>query len=164
MGDKNAHGPETRLAPVANEYALLEPIAHQLAAANLAGNVRGASEDPEAHTQVLDFPRWRADLSYGLPAFGNWIKPRGNTPPDGGAVLIALGPDEFLVTGHHVRVDFTPKFDASKKRLFLEVAEGSYDAAGKWETVRIWNGDQTDYGLNLRSEGTTLLRVKLTAY
>jgi hypothetical protein len=164
MGDKVAHGPEARLAPVANEYALLEPIARQLAKANLEGNVRGASEDPQTHTQALDFPRWQADLSYGLPAFGNWIKPKGNNPPDGGAVLIALGPDEFLVAGHHVRVDFTPKFDASKKRLFLEVAEGSYDAAGKWKTVRIWNGDQTDYGLNLRAEGTTLLRVKLATY
>jgi len=164
MGDKNAHGPETRLAPVANEYALLEPIARQLAAANLAGNVRGASEDPQTHTQALDFPRWQADLSYGLPAFGNWIKPRGNNPPDGGALVVALGPDEFLVAGHHVRVDFTPKFDPSKKRLFLEVAEGSFDAAGKWKTVRIWNGDQSDYGLNLRAEGTTLLRVKLATY
>ena len=109
MGDKTAHGPETRLAPFANDYALLEPIARQLAAANLAGNVRGASEDPDTHTQTLDFPRWQADLSYGLPAFGNWIKPKGNSPPDGGAVIVALGSDEFLVGGHHVRVDFTPK-------------------------------------------------------
>jgi len=164
MGDKSAHGPETRLTPFANEYELLEPIARQLAKANLGGNVRGASEEPETHTQSLDFPRWQTDLSYGLPAFGNWIRPKGNNPPDGGAVIIALAPDEFLVAGHHVRVDFTPKFDAAKKRLFLEVAEGSYDAAGKWKTARIWNGDQTDYGLNFRAEGTTLLRVKLATY
>jgi hypothetical protein len=130
--------------------------------------VRGGSEDPGEHTQNLDFPRWRVDLSYGLPAFGNWIKPKGNTPPDGGAVLLALGPDEFLVTGHHVRVDFTPKFGqedpSPKKRLFLVVEEGHYDNAGKWQKARIWNGDQTDYGLNLRADGTTLLRVKLGTY
>ena len=37
-------------------------------------------------------------------------------------------------------------------------------AQGKWKTARIWNGDQTDYGLNLRDEGTTLLRVKVGTY
>ncbi|UWZ85450.1 DUF5597 domain-containing protein [Occallatibacter riparius] len=164
MGDKSAAGPETRLAPFANEYALLEPIASRLAQANLEGNLRGSSEDPNAHTQTLDFPRWQVDLSYGLPAFGNWIKPKGNNPPDGGAVIVALGPDEFLVTGHHVRVDFTPKFDKAKKRFFLVVEEGNYDASGKWQMKRLWNGDQTDYGLNLIANANYLLRVKLTTY
>jgi hypothetical protein len=164
MGDKTAHGPDTRLTPFANEYALLEPIAGKLAQANLDGYVRGGSEDPDAHTQTLEFERWHVNLSYGLPAFGNWMKPKGNTPPDGGAIIVEVGPDEFLVAGHHVRVDFAPAFDQAKKRLFLEVAEGSYDAAGTWKTARIWNGDQTDYGLNLRAEGDTLLRVKLATY
>ena len=170
FGDKTSQtsGAEARLEPFANEYALLAPISARLAEANLNGAVRGGSEDPGEHTQNLDFPRWRVDLSYGLPAFGNWIKPKGNTPPDGGAVLLALGPDEFLVAGHHVRVDFTPKFGqedpSPKKRLFLVVEEGHYDNAGKWQKARIWNGDQTDYGLNLRADGTTLLRVKLGTY
>jgi hypothetical protein len=166
MGDKSApgHGPESRLTPFANQYALLAPIQRKLAQANLDGNLRGSSEDPDIHVQTLDFPRWQVNLSYGLPAFGNWIKPRGNNPPDGGAVVVALGPDEFLVAGHHIRVDFTAQFDQAKKRLFLEVAEGSYDSAGAWHTTRFWNGDQTDYGLNLRADGTTLLKVKLTTY
>jgi hypothetical protein len=170
MGDKTTarNGAEARLEPVANEYALLAPIAAKLAAANLEGNLQGASEDPAVHTQTLDFPRWTVDLSYGLPAFGNWMKPKGNTPPDGGAVIIALGPDEFLVAGHHVRVDFKPKFDQDtatpKKRLFLSVEEGAYDQAGKWKTARIWNGDQTDYGLNLPAEGNTLLKVTVGTF
>jgi Domain of unknown function (DUF5597) len=164
MGDKAAPGPESRLAPFANEYALLEPIAGKIAQANLDGALRGASEDPNARTQTLDFPRWQVNLSYGLPAFGNWIKPKGNTPPDGGAVVVALGPDEFLVAGHHVRVDFTPTFDKTKKRLFLAVEEGAYDSAGKWQMNRIWNGDQTDYGLNLKADAGFVLKVKLTTY
>lgn len=170
FGDKTTqpNPAEARLEPFANEYALLAPIAAQLAEGNLNGTVEGASEDPAEHTQTLDFPRWTVDLSYGLPAFGNWIKPRGNTPPDGGAVVMALGPDAFLVAGHHVRVDFTPKFGQEgpnpKKRLFMAVEEGTYDRAGAWKTVRLWNGDQTDYGLNLRAQGTTLLRVTLGTY
>ena len=92
------------------------------------------------------------------------MQPKGNSPADGGVVILQLGPDEFLVAGHHARVDFTPTFAPGKKRFWLAVEEGSYDAAGKWKMTRIWNGDQTDYGLNLKSDENALLRVRLTTY
>ena len=161
-------GPEAMeadaLKPVARQYELLGPIARRLAQGNLDGKVRGASEDPDEHIQTLDFTRWQAVLEYGMPSFGNWMKPKGNNPPDGGAVILELGPDEFLVAGHHVRVDFTPRFAPGKKRLWLKVEEGSYDAAGNWKTARIWNGDQTDYGLNLKADENVLLKVTVTTF
>jgi beta-galactosidase GanA len=152
------------LKPLAQQYALLAPIARRLAKGNLEGKVRGACEAPDNHTQALAFARWQAVISYGMPSFGNWMQPKGNTPPDGGAVIEQLGPDEFLIAGHHVRVDFTPTFAPGKKRLWLKVEEGSYDAAGAWKTVRIWNGDQTDYGLNLKSDENLLLKVRMTTF
>jgi hypothetical protein len=155
---------QSALKPVASQYALLAPIARKLAAGNLAGKVRGASEDPEIHTQNLDFERWQVVFEYGMPSFGNWMKPKGNTPPDGGAVILELGPNEYLIAGHHVRVDFKPTFAPGKKRLWMKVEEGSYDAAGNWMMSRIWNGDQTDYGLNLKADENVLLRVRLTTY
>jgi hypothetical protein len=161
-------GPEAMeanaLKPVALQYGLLAPIARELAQGNLDGKVRGTSEDPENHTQKLDFERWHAVVSYGMPSFGNWMQPKGNTPTDGGAVILQLEPDEFLVAGHHVRVDFTPSFAPGKKRLWLKVEEGSYDAAGNWKMARIWNGDQTDYGLNLKSDENVLLKVRMTTF
>jgi hypothetical protein len=99
-----------------------------------------------------------------MPSFGNWMQPKGNTTADGGVVILQLGPDEFLIAGHHVRVDFTPTFEPGKKRLWLKVEEGSYDAAGNWKTARIWNGDETDYGLNLRADENVLLKVRMTTY
>ncbi|WP_446743181.1 DUF5597 domain-containing protein [Silvibacterium acidisoli] len=161
-------GPEamekSAFKPFAEEYALLAPIADRIAAANLEGRVHGDSEEPDNHVHTLDLDRWQATFSYGVPSFGYNKPAAGNKPPDGGALVITLGPDEFLVTGHHVRVDFKPLFDMAKQRLFLEVAEGSYDEAGNWRTTRIWNGDQTDYGLNLKSDEDVLLRVKLTTF
>ena len=154
----------TALKPVARQYELLAPIARKLAQGNLDGKVRGASEDPENHTQKLDFDRWQAVVTYGMPSFGNWMQPRGNTPPDGGVVILELGPDEFLIAGHHARVDFTPTFAPGKKRLWLKVEEGSYDAAGNWKMARVWNGDQTDYGLNLKADENILLKVRMTIY
>jgi hypothetical protein len=63
-----------------------------------------------------------------------------------------------------VRVDFAPAFEPGKKRYWLKVEEGSYDAAGKWKTARIWNGDQTDYGLNLKADENVLLKVRVTTF
>ncbi|MGA7244740.1 MAG: DUF5597 domain-containing protein [Terracidiphilus sp.] len=161
-------GPEamesSALKPVAREYALLAPIAGRIAKANLEGKVVGVSEDPENHTQRIPLGHWNVVVSYGMPSFGNWMQPKGNTPPDGGAVVLELGPDEYLVVGHHVRVDFTPTFAPGKKRLWLKVEEGSYDAAGNWKSARIWNGDQTDYGLNLKADEDVLLKVRLTTF
>ena len=161
-------GPEamesSALKPFAQQYSLLAPIARKLAKANLEGKLQAVSEDPDNHTQALAFERWRAEISYGMPSFGNGMQPKGNSPADGGVVLVELGPDEFLVAGHHARVDFTPTFEPGKKRLLLKVEEGSYDAAGDWKTARVWNGDQTDYGLNLKSDENVLLKVRMTTF
>ncbi|MGD0904821.1 MAG: DUF5597 domain-containing protein [Terracidiphilus sp.] len=161
-------GPEAMesdaLKPVAQQYELLAPIARRLAKGNLEGKLRGASEDPDNHTQTLSFERWQAVVSYGMPSFGNGMPPKGNTPPDGGVVILQRGPDEFLVAGHHARVDFNPTFAPGLKRFWLKVEEGSYDGAGNWKTIRLWNGDQTDYGLNLKSDENVLLKVRMTTF
>jgi Domain of unknown function (DUF5597)/Beta-galactosidase len=151
------------LKPVAQQYALLAPVARMLAQLSFDGKLQGVSEDPENHRQTLKFEHWRATVSYGLPSVGNWVQPKGNSPVDGGVLVAELGPDEFLVAGHHARVDFTPS-SGEGKRLFLKVEEGSYDQRGDWKTARVWNGDQTDWGLNLSAEVDYLLKVRLTTF
>jgi hypothetical protein len=42
------------------------------------------------------------------------------------------------------------------------VEEGTY-VDGKWKLLRIWNGDQTDYGLNFKSL-PQVLHVTLMTY
>jgi len=161
-------GPEAMeaeaLKPVAQQYALLAPIARRLAQGNLEGKIQGVSEDPDNHTQSLSFDRWNATISYGMPSFGNGMQPKGNSPADGGVVIEQLGPDEFLIAGHHARVEFAPTFAAGKKLLWIKVEEGGYDAAGEWKMDRVWNGDQTDYGLNLKSDENVLLKVRMTTF
>jgi hypothetical protein len=161
-------GPEAMeanaLRPVAQQYELLAPIARRIARANFEGKVVGLSEDPENHTQRVPFGRWDVVVSYGMASLGNWMQPKGNTPSDGGVVILELGPDEYLVAGHHARVDFAPTFAPGKKRLWLKVEEGDYDEAGNWKMARIWNGDQTDYGLNLKADENVLLKVTVTTF
>ena len=44
----------------------------------------------------------------------------------------------------------------------LKVEEGRYDGA-TWVPSRLWNGDETDYGLNFGGKGA-LLHVTLGSY
>jgi beta-galactosidase GanA len=50
-----------------------------------------------------------------------------------------------------------------KPSLWARVEEGHFDANGKWIMERNWNGDQTDYGLNLTGR-VTILKARLGTY
>ena len=77
-------------------------------------------------------------------------------------MLAELGPDEYLLGGQHVRVNFAPAADRKVNGLiFASVEEGSF-SKGKWVRLRVWNGDQTDYGLNLTDP--VWLKVRLATY
>ena len=88
-------------------------------------------------------------------------KPPGNPEPTGRALVAKLSDDEFLVAGFFCRVDFQP-VASDKQRQFMKVEEGRYES-GVFKPRRIWNGDQTDYGLNFTSE-PQILRVRLGTY
>ena len=85
----------------------------------------------------------------------------GNPEPTGAALIVELAPDEFLVTGFHARVTIHPA-DEDVDMIYDRVEEGTYEN-GRWKFLRVWNGDQTDYGLNF-SSAMQLLRVKLATY
>jgi hypothetical protein len=153
---------DEQLEPFALNDRIFSPIDRTVARLNFEGKLKAVAEDPAVHEQTLDFGAWKAVISYGRPQFGGWGKPApGNDPADGGAMVAQLGPNEFLVTGVHARVDFVPA-DPAKQRQFVEVQEGSYDKDA-WKFTRIWNGDQTDYGLNF-TNAEQVLRVALATY
>jgi len=144
-------------------YEIAGPMQRELARLNFEGKLKAVSEDPAKHSEELAFGPWTATVSYGLRVFGRAFNAPGNPEPVGRALVAQLGPDEFLVTGVSTRVDFRPTDSASgKHREFVTVEEGTY-VDGKWKFLRIWNGDQTDYGLNFTSK-PQVLRVKLMTY
>jgi beta-galactosidase GanA len=158
------------LEPYIWNYRIAAPMAGELAAWVRNDQVRGVAEAPEKHTEDVDFsnvggvaPRWKATVSFGLPTFWSDKPAPGNPQLQGEALLVQLGPDEFLVTGAHCRIDFTALAAAgAKQRMWISVEEGSY-LNGEWRRTRLWNGDQTDYGLNFTNM-PQLLRVRLAAY
>lgn len=149
------------LAPFALDYALAASADREFAQLSFDGKLQGVSESSTDHRQTLDFGAWRVVVSYGMPGFGMGKEPAGNPQPVGGALIGELGPGEFLVAAIHARVDFTP-VDSGKQRQFVRVEEGRYEN-GVWHFERIWNGDQTDYGLNFTS-ASQVLRVTLSTF
>ncbi|MBP7335101.1 DUF5597 domain-containing protein [Niveispirillum sp.] len=153
--------PET-LAPFTLAYRTVSPIADLIAERSLKGRVWGGAEPEAEHAQeiALGEAPWKAELSYGLGQFG-MEKPPGNATPMGGAVVIEMGQDDYLITGMHVRVDFISTREG-RGRIYDRVEEGRL-LEGVWVMDRVWNGDQTDYGLNL-TDRAQVLRVKLGTY
>jgi beta-galactosidase GanA len=79
--------------------------------------------------------------------------------PSGGALIAQLAPNEFIVTGLHSRVYINST--GKQSMLMARVEEGTY-VNGKWQFRRVWNGDQTDWGLNFTSV-PQVLRVRFAA-
>ena len=146
------------IEPFAAHYRLVAPFARELARLSYEGKVWGAGEpDDGTQAQVLDLGRYKAHLTFGRPMFGTQ-PPKGNAQPIGGAIVAELGPNEYLLTGRHVRVDFGPGAD-NERFMMVRVEEIVYEQ-GEWKFVRVWNGDQTDWGLNF-NDVPQVLRVKL---
>ncbi len=154
---------EESLAPFALNYTLVGPMAGEIARLNFEGKLQAVAEEKGQPSQSLDFGSWTATVAYGLRQFGPGENPPGNPEPIGRVLVARLADDQFLVAGLFCRVDFRVSDSASgKQRQFLRVEEGTYEN-GTFRPIRIWNGDQTDWGLNFTS-AAQVLRVSLGTY
>jgi len=156
---------DSTLEAFARNYRVFGPMQREWARWAYAGKTWGAAEptDPKAeHRQLLDLGKYRVTVTFGQWQFGT-DKPTGNAEPSGGVAVAEIGPDEYLVTGFLSRVRFELAAPRPKESmLYVRVEEGHYQD-GKWIFRRVWNGDQTDYGLNF-TDREQVLRVKLGAY
>jgi beta-galactosidase GanA len=151
-------------------FRLLGSFDRALAALAFAGKVRTAVEDNGIAQREIDFgegmTQTRILVSYP-PAYFPPESPVSTTSDtshlhEGRVLVAALGPDEFLVAGIDCRVQFLPSVHSTKQMQLLKVEEGRYDGE-TWIPSRLWNGDETDYGLNFGGKGS-LLRVKVGTY
>jgi hypothetical protein len=177
-----SHPREEALAPWAMNYVLIGPMMRDVARLNFEGKLQAVAEEQGKPTQVLPFGLWYAVVSYGASSRG---PAAGNPKPEGRALVAQLKDNQFLVTGYFCRVDFRPAGTEEQRksqnivagtgqnpsalidgkwlhRQFLRVEEGTYES-GAFKFLRIWNGDETDYGLSFGAE-PLVLRVSLATY
>lgn len=116
----------------------------------------------EALTQTLDLGKWNVEISYGRPMFFT-APPKGNDSASGGALIAQLSDNEYLVTAFKARVEFKPSDEIKSSKYMIDrIEEGHYEK-GEWIMERVWNGDQTDWGLNF-AERPHLLKVRMATY
>jgi len=156
------------LAAFEAKFALIAPIARDWAKLAYEHPTAGFAKPQDASDQSAVLGRWKVRARYGLWAFGQpeWHPEAPPSPnkelPVGGAALIQIGPDEFLVAGSDIRLEFSlDRPESGENSQFLDVEEGTF-VNGQWRMARRWNGDQVDYGLNLATP--TLLKVRLGTY
>ena len=134
----------------------------EVARLNFEGKLKTAVEEEGAAQSYLDFGKWQATVAFGFPQFDGGQKAPGTKDHHGRALVAQLSADEFLVTGIDARIKFQPASKDDAHMQILRAEEGRYDN-GNWKLLRLWNGDETDFGLNFTHQGK-VVRVKLGTY
>lgn len=146
----------------AENYALIGPMDHEIARLNFEGKLKTAVEEEGQAETTLDFGKWQATVAFGFPQYDGGRRAPGTADHHGRALVAQLSPDEFLVTGIDARVGFHLAPAANGHMQILRVEEGRYEDGG-WKFLRLWNGDQTDFGLNFTHQGR-VVHVRLGTF
>jgi beta-galactosidase GanA len=115
----------------------------------------GAAKPDDGAEVATTLGGWKVTASWGEWQFGfkNWTWLKSDPAPwaalpIGGVAVAQMSDTEFLLVGDHVRVRFDPAAGTPVGGIVLRVEEGTF-RDGRWVTSRVWNGDQTDYGINM---------------
>ena len=150
---------------LAGDYAQLAPIAPQIAQLNFEGKLQTAIEETGIARRTLTFADIEATVSFGFPQ-KDGEQPPGSPELHGRALVAQTGPMEFLVTGVDAAVSFrfNKQFEQAHNQQLeiLTAEEGAYDN-GVWKPTCIWNGDQTDRGLQFHAGVAQVVLIRLHA-
>jgi beta-galactosidase GanA len=154
--------------PFARVYAVFAPMQRLWARWAFEGRTHGVAEGDDRAPQTVALDGWKATVSFREFQFGEreYLRdksdyPAGTEQPGGGVAIAQLGPGEFVLVGQLARVKLSPA--AGQPAMYARVEAGRFDASGTWTMERNWNGDQTDYGLNLPA-APTVLKVRMRTY
>lgn len=162
---------KTMVEPFGKVYAAFHPMQRQWAKWAFEGRTRGVAEGDDRAAQTVALNNWNVTVSFREWRFGQkeWginakELPPNTEKPNGGVAVAQIGENEFIIVGQHARVKLGGAgTNDGKPSMFARVEEGTFDASGKWIMERNWNGDQTDYGLNLPAT-PVVLKVKMGTY
>ncbi|WP_246450444.1 DUF5597 domain-containing protein [Sphingomonas rhizophila] len=153
----------------ASTYAAIGANMRGWARAAFDGPTWGTSRPDDAADRSARLGNWDIVASFNQWEFGekDWTFLKRDAVPwaddkVGGVAVVALTPDQFLLTGDHVRVRFNAPKGTPDNAVVVKVEEVRFDG-DRWITTRVWNGDQTDYGINFRDR-PAMLRVTMGRY
>ena len=152
--------------PLGQAYAMLRSLAPMILDAQKTGTIRGFVP-PAAFDGTLDeapqtvtLGGYRFTVSFVDP----WTLREQQKIGSHGALLIQLGPNEFLVAGTGVTVTFAPGGGAGHAGI-ESIWEGRFEG-GQWRPGRLLNGDESHQGRHVRLPlgSFSIQRVRLYRY
>jgi beta-galactosidase GanA len=150
-------------------YATLAPISRDWARIAFEHPTWGVAKPDDGKPVSTRMGDWNITATWGEWQFGErsspWLKsapPPWANEPIGGAAIAQLTDNTFLVVGDHVRLAFGSAEGTKPHGMVISVEQGSF-RNGIWVTSRVWNGDRTDYGINL-VDRPAILRVTMGHY
>lgn len=159
---------KTMVEPYGKIYSAFRPMERQWSKWAFEGRTYGVAEGDDRAPQTIAMKGWKGTISFREWQFGEreYFKdvkdlPAGTEKPNGGVAIAQIADNEFIIVGQYARVKI--EHADGKPTMWARVEEGYYDPSGKWIMERNWNGDQTDYGLNLTGK-PVVLKVKVGTY
>jgi hypothetical protein len=148
------------LAPFAAEYEMASVMMRELAKWAFEGKIMAVVEHEDHKDQSIDLGSWQAIISFG--AGERKASDKINNPPNGKIMIVQLEENRFVLIGSGCRVTFRPLGkNAGNAWQYLKVEEGRYEN-GTFKSLRILNGDETDWGGPRFDISPTVLQVSLT--
>ncbi|GGX79780.1 DUF5597 domain-containing protein [Pseudoduganella dura] len=159
---------KTMTAPFGQVYGAFRPMMREWAKWGFEGRTHGVFEHDDRKPQEIALNGWKATVSFRQRQFGDSMAKNdpieGTEKPNGGLAIAQVADNEFIVVAQNARIKFDPSGrNDGKPSMYARVEEGQYDGKGKWVMERVWNGDQTDYGLNFGAK-PFVLKIKLGTY
>ena len=148
---------------ISDAYATLSDLSDTILAAQPQDKIRALvlneHDSRPSQTIALGGYRFRAMLARTWPA-------RELAATTGGMIVIETAPNEFLIAGSGLTVDFIRDPDTDRQIAGIASIEQLSYAGGKWTTARVLNGDQSDQGRRMLMDGQEfhVYRVRLYAY
>ena len=147
-----------RLGPFAKDYMMAAPMIKELAEWAGAGKIKAVIEREDHAEQTVDLGAWKAIVSFGTGA-----RTITSVNPDAGGklMIIKLSENKFILIGALCHITFQPMgSNQGKAWQYLKVEEGHYEN-GKFNRLRILNGDETDFGGPRFGPVPTVLQTEL---
>ena len=151
--------------PLDEAYAVLQKMSPVILENQGKGTMRGILVDTVSPVQQFELGNYKIEARLG----------GGEKPDIAGAIIINIGPEEFIVAGKALDIFFIPKDDppagqaGSLRAAVNAVDEGTFEN-GKWVSERRLNGDEvhastsSGTGPKLPGNKVSIQRISLYRY
>jgi hypothetical protein len=164
-GGAPANDISEEFADIAANFRIIGSATPVIAELQGTGKLKAVVEEDFVRSRTMTFDNYDIFARFRPAVRASGLIPSrvGPPQPSGRAMVAQLAPDEFLIMGFDADLEFRPAQGSPfTGAQFVQVEEGVYEN-GVWKRTEIRNGDFTDRGISLPSQGA-MIRAKAVRY